>query len=227
MSTEGASPQSPGTSALIIIDMSVEQVAALTYQRAETIDTIRALLASCTAGVATPPFDLVVDSRLWIESARQTTLWSVHAEVGRANAPGAELIPELREPFRAIPETSRCFDPKLNYSSFASGTRLEASLREHEVTHVFLAGINTDYCVFATALDSFQRGFETRVIADAVSTVSGAAAHREALARTRAHFGPHAVVRAADVLERGAAAPTPESSGSGSRAKRAREAASD
>ncbi|KAJ1623658.1 Isochorismatase-like protein [Pavlovales sp. CCMP2436] len=85
------------------------------------------------------------------------------------------------------------FDAKLNFSAFWS-TALDRLLQEHGISTVFLTGMNTDFCVFATALDSFYRGYETRVIQDAVSTVSGARAHAEALGRIRAHFGDDAVV---------------------------------
>jgi nicotinamidase/pyrazinamidase len=37
-------------------------------------------------------------------------------------------------------------------------------LREHEVTHVDVCGIATDYCVRHTALDAAANGFETRVL---------------------------------------------------------------
>lgn len=44
------------------------------------------------------------------------------------------------------------------------GQSLEVWLREHEVTHVDVAGIATDYCVKATAQDSARLDFATTVL---------------------------------------------------------------
>jgi NAD+ synthase len=56
------------------------------------------------------------------------------------------------------------------YSGF-DGTPLAGWLRERGVTRVQVAGIATDYCVRATALDAIQAGFETTVLTDAVAAV--------------------------------------------------------
>ena len=44
------------------------------------------------------------------------------------------------------------------------GTLLADWLRRHDVTHVDVCGIATDYCVRATTLDALQEGFEVRVL---------------------------------------------------------------
>ena len=49
------------------------------------------------------------------------------------------------------------------------------------IEEVYLVGINTDYCVFATAMDSFSNKFRTYIIRDAVTSVRGKAAHEEGL----------------------------------------------
>ena len=45
------------------------------------------------------------------------------------------------------------------YSGFAA-TPLERDLREHGIKRVFVAGLATDYCVKATALDAKAAGFD-------------------------------------------------------------------
>jgi nicotinamidase/pyrazinamidase len=54
------------------------------------------------------------------------------------------------------------------YSGFegadAAGTPLGSWLREHDVDALDVAGIATDYCVRATALDAVREGFSTRVL---------------------------------------------------------------
>ncbi len=65
--------------------------------------------------------------------------------------------------------TDRAVD---SYSGFFDNgrrkvTRLEDYLRQSDVTTVYIAGLATDYCVKATALDARQLGFTTYVIEDA------------------------------------------------------------
>ncbi|CAF2933936.1 unnamed protein product [Rotaria sp. Silwood2] len=59
-----------------------------------------------------------------------------------------------------------------SYSAFmdnerAKKTKLDDKLRERNVTHVFIAGLATDYCVATSALDAFNLKYETSIIEDA------------------------------------------------------------
>jgi NAD+ synthase len=90
------------------------------------------------------------------------------------------------------------------YSGF-DGTPLAGWLRERGVTRVQVAGIATDYCVRATALDAIKAGFETTVLIDAVAAVDVSPGDRDhALAEVREAGGRldrvH-LLRGADVLE--------------------------
>ena len=62
------------------------------------------------------------------------------------------------------------------YSGFegrtTDGSTLTEWLRRHEVTHVDICGIATDYCVRATALDAVRDGFHTRVLRGLVAGVA-------------------------------------------------------
>jgi nicotinamidase/pyrazinamidase len=64
----------------------------------------------------------------------------------------------------AAPETD-------GYSGFAE-TSLEQNLKEYGVKRVFIAGLATDYCVKATALDAKAAGFDVVVLSDAVAAVN-------------------------------------------------------
>jgi len=56
------------------------------------------------------------------------------------------------------------------YSGF-QGTELAQQLRALGCRRVFVAGLATDYCVRATALDALSAGFATVVLSDAVRAV--------------------------------------------------------
>lgn len=66
---------------------------------------------------------------------------------------------------------SKGTDPKTDgYSGFAA-TDLSERLRAHGVDRVFIAGLATDYCVRATALDALASGFRVVVLTDAIAAI--------------------------------------------------------
>lgn len=96
-------------------------------------------------------------------------LWPVHCVQG---TPGAAFAPGLRtERFAAV--YRKGVDPRVDsYSGFYDNGRkrstgLAEDLRRRGVTTVYVAGLATDYCVKATALDARSEGFETFVVEDA------------------------------------------------------------
>lgn len=138
----------------------------------------------------TYPFDFVVATKDWhpqnhgsfaeahglavgdvVELAGQEQLlWPVHCVRG---TPGAELAFEGAIDW--VVEKGK--DPLVDsYSAFFDNLRqratgLEAKLKEAGVDEVYLAGLATDYCVLATALDAALLGFRVWVIVDACAGI--------------------------------------------------------
>lgn len=78
---------------------------------------------------------------------------------------GAEFHGELHVPSDAL-IVSKGTDPEVEaYSAFA-GTGLAAWLKGRKIARVFVAGLATDYCVRATALDALKEGFEVLLVED-------------------------------------------------------------
>jgi NAD+ synthetase len=93
--------------------------------------------------------------------------WPVHAVEGTQ---GAELHPSVADiPFDIVQDKGKDADLE-QYSGF-DGTPLAGQLRERGVERVVVAGLATDYCVRATALDALREGFDVTVLADAVAAV--------------------------------------------------------
>lgn len=85
---------------------------------------------------------------------------------------GAALVPELRD-------CGLEFVAKKHYSSFVASDVL-ARLQSAQIQDVYVVGINTDFCIFDTALDAQARGcFFTYVVEEGVSSLNGRAGHRE------------------------------------------------
>jgi nicotinamidase/pyrazinamidase len=102
-------------------------------------------------------------------------IWPVHCVV---DSWGAALHPDLHVDGPIVRKGSNGED---GYSGFtmrdpATGetrpTELEGLLREHGITRVRVAGLATDYCVKATALDAAALGFDTSFLADLAAAVN-------------------------------------------------------
>ena len=101
--------------------------------------------------------------------------WPVHCRVGTE---GADFHPDVADlPFDA---EFRKGEHAAAYSGFegvdvaGSGLSLEQWLRQRGVTEVDVCGLATDYCVAATAKDSEEAGFETRVLLELSAAVNPA-----------------------------------------------------
>jgi nicotinamidase/pyrazinamidase len=106
--------------------------------------------------------------------AQDGGLWPVHCV---QDTWGAALHPALTIAGSVVRKGANGED---GYSGFTmrdpvSGetvpTELEGILRERGVERVIVAGLATDYCVKATALDAVALGFETAVLLDAIAAV--------------------------------------------------------
>lgn len=100
--------------------------------------------------------------------------WPVHCV---RDTWGAGFHPELRVAGSSVRKGTEGED---GYSGFTvkdpeteaeRATGLEGLLRERGIERVVVAGLATDYCVKATALDAIEKGFRTHVLKDAVRAV--------------------------------------------------------
>jgi nicotinamidase/pyrazinamidase len=111
--------------------------------------------------IASGGFDLVVATRDWHPQDHDSFTsrggrWPIHCVAG---TPGAELHPDLdASSVDVIVDKGR--DPGTEGYSGFDGTDLASLLRERGIGGVTVAGLATDYCVRATALDALREGFE-------------------------------------------------------------------
>jgi nicotinamidase/pyrazinamidase len=93
--------------------------------------------------------------------------WPPHCVAGSSGAafPDGLSLPDTATVISKATDSGRDA-----YSGF-EGTDLAQRLRAKGVKRVFVAGLATDYCVFATVRDALAGGFETIVLTDAVRAV--------------------------------------------------------
>jgi nicotinamidase/pyrazinamidase len=99
------------------------------------------------------------------------TSWPPHCVVGTA---GVEFYPDLDT--SAVEAVFDKGEHGAAYSGFegktSAGEGLAEWLRTHGVRNLEVAGLATDYCVKATALDGIQAGFATTVLEDLTAGVA-------------------------------------------------------
>ncbi len=147
--------------ALLIIDMLndfIDERGSLVVPGASRIvPRIRQLLDD--ARMQGIPVIFVADSHS--EDDREFRFWPAHAIAGTW---GGEVIPEL------APQPGEPVIRKRRYSAFF-GTDLDLYLREHGISKLYLTGVLTNICVYATALDAAMRNYQVAVFKDAVASL--------------------------------------------------------
>ena len=100
-------------------------------------------------------------------------LWPVHCVQG---SPGAGFHPDLQLPPDAIIVSTGEGADDAGYSAFdghtPDGGTLVADLRNRGITHLYVGGLATDYCVRASALDGVNAGLRVTLLEDAVAGVN-------------------------------------------------------
>jgi putative nicotinate phosphoribosyltransferase len=99
------------------------------------------------------------------------TSWPVHCVAG---SQGAAIHPALQKVgFDAVFDKGQ---EEAAYSAFEgrdeAGVSLATWLLDHQIDHLDICGIATDYCVRVTVLDACQLGFQVRVLVDLTSGVA-------------------------------------------------------
>lgn len=116
--------------------------------------------------------------------------WPVHCIQG---TDGARFHPDLLLAEGTL-IISKGMDPAQDgYSSFEAvtehGVDFQASLQERGVTHLYIGGLATDYCVKNTVLDALRRGFTVTLLIDAVRGVDLAPGDAETAIRHMVEAG--------------------------------------
>ena len=108
-----------------------------------------------------------VDMDKW-EGTDPPGIWPVHCVAGTE---GAQLHRSLDQSKVDLVLDKGQSPHSQGYSSF-HGSGLTDALRERDVTHVYVTGLTTDYCVKNTVLDALHEGFEVTVVVDAIRGVN-------------------------------------------------------
>jgi nicotinamidase/pyrazinamidase len=100
-------------------------------------------------------------------------VWPPHCVRGTR---GAEFHPHLRLPTHATVVSKGMGEQEDAYSAFQardeSGTLLGELLAQEHVSHIYIGGLATDYCVRSSTLDALTDGFRVTLVPDAMRAVN-------------------------------------------------------
>lgn len=112
----------------------------------------------------------------WSDQPDFRTSWPVHC---RAGTEGAQFRPELEGALQHVTTVFRKGEHEAAYSGFEGSTEVHGRrvglaewLAERDITEVDVAGLATDHCVRATALDAVREGLEATVLLDLCAGVA-------------------------------------------------------
>ena len=165
------------TRALIVVDVQNDFCEGGSLAVDGGGDVARAITAAVGTDRAGDRYDLVVATKDWHEDPgghfaapgvlpNFSDTWPVHCV---ADTAGAAFHPDLRIVLDELFLKGRT---TASYTGFDGGALTDESillgtwLRTRGVTDVDVAGLATDHCVKATALDAVNNGFTTRVLVD-------------------------------------------------------------
>ena len=98
--------------------------------------------------------------------------WPPHCIQGTS---GAQFHPDLKLPGDAVVISKGDEPDRPGYSAFdghtVEGKTLLDDLRDRHIGRVYLAGIATDYCVKATALDALHAGLQVHILSNAITGI--------------------------------------------------------
>lgn len=151
----------PG-SALLVIDMLndfIEEEGALVVPGAKRIVP---RLAQILAGAREQGIPVIFITDSHRDDDHEFRWWPAHAV---SDTWGGAIIDDL------APAAGEYIIPKRRYSAFF-GTDLDTYLRELGVLKLYLTGVLSNICVYATALDAAMRNYGVAVFKDAVASLS-------------------------------------------------------
>lgn len=159
-----------GKAALIVVDVQRDFCEGGALAASDTLSLLEPLRGCIEAARRAGAF--IVFTKDWHPEAhssfeKNAGPWPLHCVAG---TPGAELMPPLVEEDGDVIIQKGMDVNGAGYSGF-EGTGLNRRLRELGVQSVAVAGIATEYCVRATALDAAKARFETVVLTDLIRAV--------------------------------------------------------
>ncbi|MBI6549408.1 cysteine hydrolase family protein [Xenorhabdus lircayensis] len=151
--------------ALIVIDMLNDFVTGVLANEANAMKIIPVIQRTINYVRKRHDWLVVYANDAHRENDREIDIWGKHALVGTW---GANVIDALAP----IGPEREIVSPKHFYSAFDE-TDLDDVLKQYDVTEVVLAGQHTHCCIRHTAYSAFTRGYDIKVLSDAVCAFPG------------------------------------------------------
>ena len=102
------------------------------------------------------------------------------------------IVPELQKY-----SNNRSTFSKTAFSVFAS-EEFKTFMREENITDLYICGLNTHACVYATTLEAYSRGYHVHVIEDLCAASHGNQYHTQAINMLKKNLGSKVIMTSSD-----------------------------
>ncbi|MCW5317082.1 isochorismatase family protein [Nostoc sp. KVJ3] len=86
------------------------------------------------------------------------------------------------------------------YSAFTEN--FSSFILINQISKIYFCGVETDSCIFKTAIDSFERGIEPVIIEDACFSAGGQQAHDAGIFLLKRNIGKNQIQMSDQVIEK-------------------------
>lgn len=112
---------------------------------------------------------------------------------GMLNPPDTDIVDELKK----YTTKDNVFSKPAYFSVFKAN-RFLASIKDKKITKIFVCGLDTHACVFTTAMEAFELGYDVKVIEDLCAASHGKKYHKAAIDMLKSNLGRKVVIRSTD-----------------------------
>lgn len=88
---------------------------------------------------------------------------------------------------------------KTAFSVFASD-EFKKFIKEKNITDLYICGLDTHACIYATTLEAYAKGYNVHVIEDLCAASHGKKYHDQAIEMLKKNLGPNVITRSNDLL---------------------------
>lgn len=106
-----------------------------------------------------------------------------------------EIAKELKE----FSKGNNTFEKEAAFSIFSSNEFL-SFLEQNKIEKLFMCGLDTHACIFMSAMDAFEKGFDVKVIEDLCDASHGVEYHDIAIKMLKSNLGKNVVIKSENLI---------------------------
>ena len=113
---------------------------------------------------------------------------------GMFNPPDTDIAKELKK----YTTNDNVFSKRACFSAF-KGENFINSIKNKNISQIYICGLDTHACIFCTTMEAFEMGYNIKVIEDLCSSSHGKKYHKEAIGILKSNLGKSIIIDSSKV----------------------------